>query len=235
MAHHLAEVLQEAENAEGDDKELARSRAVDLILKIWSHKKSLPGGAYPLSDLEPVLSVLGKLSSQPPRHWLHRSDTTKELLARIYNGLRYVVGGGTILVSKIKVDATKELLARIYNGLRYVVGGSAILVSKVKAELSELDEFLPFLDDDERQMIEDVKSWVDYVQNGYWQSSLIVLTEEDKAEHESKRAEMDEFEELDPKSRSNRILANEIDKLIEALSELKEKIAAENPEEDGED
>ena len=235
MAHHLAEVLQEAENAEGDDKELARGRAVDLILKIWSHKQSLPGGAYPLNDLEPVLSVLGKLSSQPPRHWLHRSDATKELLARIYNGLRYVVGGGTILVSKVKADATKELLARIYNGLRYVVGGGAILVSKVKAELSELDEFLPFLDDDERQMIEDVKSWVDYVQNGYWQSPLIVLTEEDQAEYESKQTEMAELEELDPKSRSNRIFSKEIDELIEALSELKLKIAAEDAKQNTED
>ncbi len=39
MAHHLAEVMQEAESAEGGNKELARERAVDLILKLWSHKR----------------------------------------------------------------------------------------------------------------------------------------------------------------------------------------------------
>ena len=205
MAHHLAEVLQEAENAEGDDKELARGRAVDLILKIWSHKQSLPGGAYPLNDLEPVLSVLGQLSSQPPRHWLRRSGETEELLARIYNGLRYVVGGG------------------------------AILASKIKEGLGELDEFLPLLDDDERQIIEDVKSWIDYVQNGYWRSPLIVLTEEDQAEYESKQTEMAELEELDPKSRSNRVFSKEIDDLIEALSELKLKITAEDAKRNTED
>lgn len=198
MAHHLAEVLQEAESAEGNDKDLACGQAADLILKIWAHRQSLPGGAYPLNNLEPVLSVLGQLNSQPPRHWLRRSGETEELLARIYNGLRYIVGGGTILASKIK------------------------------EELGELDEFLPLLDDDERQIIEDVKSWIDYVQNGYWRSPLIVLTEENQAEHESKQTEMAELEELDPKSRSNRILANEIDQLIEALSELKLKITAED-------
>ena len=49
MAHHLAEILEEVRTTEGKDHEMACEQATDLILKIWSHKKSLPHGAYPLN------------------------------------------------------------------------------------------------------------------------------------------------------------------------------------------
>ena len=205
MAHHLAEVLQEAENAEGDDKELAHGRAVDLILKIWSHKQSLPGGAYPLNDLEPVLSVLGRLEHKPSLYRRHSSDETEELLTIIFEGLRLIVVRG------------------------------AILISQIEEVPDDLDTVIPFLDNDERQIVEAIRDWIDYAKPEFPRLSFAPLTEEEILEQESKEAEMAELEKLDPKSRSNRILSKEIDGLIEALSELKLQITAEDAKRNRED
>ena len=196
MAHHLAEVMQEAEGAEGDDKELRRERALDLILKLWSHKRGLPKGAYPLNDLETVMSVVGRLRPEASPYRLHSSDETEKLLSRIFEGLCLVVMHGVILISE------------------------------TRGMPDDLDAVTPFLEEDERQFIEVVKSWVDYVKTGLPQPPFVIVTEDEKADLDSKQVEMAELEKLDPKSRSNRILCREFDRLIEALSDLKLKLIA---------
>ena len=198
MAHHLADVMQAAESGQGNDKELARERAVDLILKLWSHKKSLPKGAYPLNDLETVMSVVGRLRPETSPYQRHSSDETEKLLSRIFDGLRLVVIHGVILMSE-----TKNIP-------------------------DDLDAVAPFLNDDEGQLIEVVKGWIDYVETGLPRPPLVILTEDEKADLDLKQAEMAELEKLDPKSRSNQIFSREIDGLIEALSDLKLKLTAED-------
>ena len=205
MAHHLAEMMQEAESTEGDDQKLARERAVDLILKIWSHKKSLPRGAYPLNKLDTVMSVVGRLSAETPPYRRHSSDETEKLLSRIFDGLRLVVVHGVILISK-----TRDVP-------------------------DDLDTTAPFLDEKERQFIEVLKGWIDYVTTGLPRPPLVILTEDEKRARNSKQAEMAELEKLDLKSRSNRIFSREIDGLIQALSDLKMKLATEDPEANKED
>ena len=205
MAHHLAEVLQEAERATGEDKEPAREQAVDLILKLWSHKRSLPRGAYPLNDLETVMSVVGRLRPEASPYWQHSSDETEKLLKRIFEGLRLVVVHGVILISKAK-------------GIP-----------------DDLDAAAPFLEEDECQFIEVIKGWIDYAKTGFPQPPLVILTDDQEAAWDLRQAEMAELEELDPKSRSNRIFSREIDELIEALSALKLKLATEDSEANKED
>ena len=200
MTHHLAEVMQEAENAEEGDKELARERAVELILKIWSHKKSLPNGAYPLNDLETVMSVVGRLSPEASPYRSHGSDETEKLLANIFDGLRLVVAHGVILISE------------------------------TRSIPDEIDTAAPFLDKDERQFIEVVEGWIDYVNTGVRQPPLVIFSEDEKADRVSKLAEMAKLDKLDPESRSRRIFSREIDGLIEALSDLKLKLSAKNRE-----
>ena len=135
MAHHLAEVMQEAESAEGGDKELALERAVDLILKLWSHKQSLPNGAYPLNELKAVMSVVQRLSPEASPYQRHSTDETEKLLAEIFDGLRLVVVHGAILISDTR---------------------------NLPSDLESVDSFL---DVDERQFIEVVESWIRLCKN----------------------------------------------------------------------
>ena len=200
MAHHLAEVMQKAEKAEGGDKEPAREQVADLILKLWSHRRSLPKGAYPLNNFETVMSVVGRLNPEASPYRWHSSDETEKLLARIFDGLRLVVIHGVILISETR-------------GIP-----------------DDLEAVAPFLEEDERQLIKVIEGWIDYVKTGLPRPPLVILTEDEKVDLDLKQAEMVEIEKLDPKSRSNRIFSREIDGLIEALSDLKLKLTAEEPE-----
>ena len=204
MAHHLAEVMREAENAEESNKELAREQAVELILKLWSHRQSLPGGASPLNDLKTVMSVIGQLGQAASPYQRYSADETEKLLAKIFDGLRLVVAHGILLIA-----GTKELP-------------------------DDLDAAGPFLNDEEQQFIGAVKGWLDYVKTGVPQPPLVVLTKEEKAELDAELAERTALEKLDPKARSNHILSREIDGLIEAVLDLKRKLVAEEPEADRE-
>ena len=62
MAHHLAELINKAENgATGTERVRARKNATETILKIWEHRASLPGNAYPLAPYKDILKVLDRL------------------------------------------------------------------------------------------------------------------------------------------------------------------------------
>src|SRR5687767_11542563 len=55
MAHYLAELIDKAENGGTAAKRLrAHKSATETILKIWEHRTSLPGKAYPLAPYKDV-------------------------------------------------------------------------------------------------------------------------------------------------------------------------------------
>ena len=51
MAHHLAELLNRAENAPDEEKDAARRECSDLIVELWIHRASLPTNRRPWSHL----------------------------------------------------------------------------------------------------------------------------------------------------------------------------------------
>lgn len=62
MAHHVAELMIRVKNSSSDtEREAAHTHMVETILKIWEHRSSLPGKAYPLKSYENVLLVLDRL------------------------------------------------------------------------------------------------------------------------------------------------------------------------------
>lgn len=65
MSHHLAELMNRAEQE--DDVEKKRdleSQTSDLIIKIWSHRGSLNQNAYPLSRFSKIIESLSILSPE---------------------------------------------------------------------------------------------------------------------------------------------------------------------------
>src|SRR5258705_10014373 len=56
MAHHVAELIKDAETApSGEKRSRASKRATETILKIWEHRELLPSYAYPLARYNEVL------------------------------------------------------------------------------------------------------------------------------------------------------------------------------------
>ena len=95
MAHHLAELISEAENGSTAVRRTkARKEAVATILKIWDHRTSLPGKAYPLAPYRDVLRVIDRLQpdSNPFRYFGRHADNKKEQLAAdLFDGLSRLI------------------------------------------------------------------------------------------------------------------------------------------------
>lgn len=61
LAHHLAELMVEAERTTGSAKAEAETRAADLILRLWARRHNLPAAADPLGDYREAIAVLSRL------------------------------------------------------------------------------------------------------------------------------------------------------------------------------
>jgi hypothetical protein len=86
MAHHLAELIHAAENAETpEDRLRAQAQATETILKIWEHRTALPGRAYPLAPYQDILQVLNRLrpGDNPFSYFGHDIQARREQLAAI--------------------------------------------------------------------------------------------------------------------------------------------------------
>ncbi len=63
MAHHVAELMQQSENADTPRaRRKARDQAAETILKIWERRATLPKRVNPLSEYGPVLEVVRHLN-----------------------------------------------------------------------------------------------------------------------------------------------------------------------------
>ena len=205
MAHHLAEVMHEAEIAEETDKDRAQQEAINLILELWSHRRDLPGSAYPLKNLEPVLSIIRRLSPKASPYGRNRADDTEELLSRVFDALQVVVIRGVVLTSK---------------------------TTDVPDDLDVVD---PFLDQQERRVVEAVQGWLEFINSEPSEPQVIVQFSGDDIDTDSTKSEISESDKLDQISGAKKILCEEIDSLIETLSDLKTKINVTNAENNGED
>lgn len=86
MAHYLAELIHEAENGTTAAKRSrASQKATETILKIWEHRLSLPGEAYPLAPYKDVVKVLERLrpNDNPYRFIGYSQEEKKDRLASI--------------------------------------------------------------------------------------------------------------------------------------------------------
>ncbi len=84
MAHHLAGLIDESENGSTTTKRTrARKEAAETILKIWSHRTSIPGNVYPLTKYSDVLKGIDRLQPRTgiSGYFGHFAENKRELIA----------------------------------------------------------------------------------------------------------------------------------------------------------
>jgi hypothetical protein len=77
MAHHLAGLINQAENTPKESKADIENQCIDLILKLWNNRATLPRRARPVGDLEPAAKLLNQIAQQSDGHWaryIHGED-----------------------------------------------------------------------------------------------------------------------------------------------------------------
>lgn len=94
IAHHLAELINTAENGSPAERIKARKIAMDTILKVWKQRSSLPGQAYPLAPYKGVLKVLDILrpidkSFRYPRS--HSDEKTDHFAVGLFDDLSRLI------------------------------------------------------------------------------------------------------------------------------------------------
>ena len=109
MAHHVAELIDEAEKAPTKTARLkARAHATEVILKIWEHRTTLPGESYPLARYKDVVRVLQSLRpANNPFRRLRDLGRREEIAADILDNLSNLVM--VVLLSRLvpSADAAK--------------------------------------------------------------------------------------------------------------------------------
>jgi hypothetical protein len=58
MAHHIAELIQAAEAANGEERQAKMAACASAILDLWEHRGRFPNGMRPFEELDPILRTL---------------------------------------------------------------------------------------------------------------------------------------------------------------------------------
>lgn len=62
MAHYLAERMTSLEQKTGSERAIAEAEVADLILRLWSLRRQLPGGRLPLAEVDEVEAAIARLT-----------------------------------------------------------------------------------------------------------------------------------------------------------------------------
>lgn len=193
MAHHLAELITEAEKIKGDERRERLVQILDLISKIWSHRASFPHKIYPLDRLSDLLSLVKALDPSANLNQTEQSNDPKDLLSSTYYRFQVVVVHALLLLS-----------------------GTTAIPENVK-------DFEPFLDKQESEIIKTVRRWIGSIYASRGPTVTVEFVDPTKSESkpslDDKDVDSDSETQLNLKNR----LSEEIDILIEELSTLKSK------------
>ncbi len=110
LAHHLAELISEADHAAGLEKAAAERQAIDLILKLWMHRRALPEPVDPMGGYRNAISVLGRLMPEAdPWRRYRKNGSYEDLLHETFQILCRIVLGGILLTQATRTRSISEV------------------------------------------------------------------------------------------------------------------------------
>lgn len=80
MAHYIAELIQDAENASAEERPVKMQVCNEAILNLWRHLHELPDGKRPFEEHEPILRALESLDpdDDTPRYYRSARSAAEE-------------------------------------------------------------------------------------------------------------------------------------------------------------
>lgn len=119
MAHYIAELIHNAENASAEERPMKMKACYDAILGLWQHRYALPDGKGPFGELEPLLRTIESLDPEDdtPRYFrsiraaiddTQEDDETKSWLDLI-DGIDY---SSRVLICYCLIQASQNALNR---------------------------------------------------------------------------------------------------------------------------
>ncbi len=103
LAHHVAELIAQADSNVGEAKLAAETRAVEVILKLWASRRSLPVHADPLGGFREAIAFLERLKPEEnPWARLGWSGTQEGALRELFDTMSRIVVGGILLTASAR-------------------------------------------------------------------------------------------------------------------------------------
>lgn len=131
IAHMVAERISAAEHASEDARDAAIAECVDVVLKLWAHRYTLPPYMRPLRELDPLLRTLNSLGvnrddefrffSRPPSSEELEGATEDErklfeFAIGIDHAARELIRHALSIAAKRSVDVVKPWLDEAFKG-----------------------------------------------------------------------------------------------------------------------
>jgi len=131
IAHMVAEKISAAEHASEDARDAAIAECVDVVLKLWAHRYTLPPYMRPLRELDPLLRTLNSLGvnrddelrffSRPPSSEEIEGATEDEkklfeFAIGIDHAARELIRHALSIAAKRSVDVVKPWLEEAVKG-----------------------------------------------------------------------------------------------------------------------
>lgn len=122
MAHYVADLIAEAERANGEEKSVAEKKCFNAVLALWKHRAELPNGKRPFEDLEPVVRAIESLdpdddtpryfrSARPPKGEGGKKsevDTWLDLASSLDYSAKVLIGYCLGEAARAAADKSKE-------------------------------------------------------------------------------------------------------------------------------
>ena len=102
------------------------------------------------------------------------------------------------------------------------------MTSGIKTVPENLEEFEPFFDETESDLIANIRRWIEFHNAERKRLVRIEYLDSATSTSETPTSNEDVNEELDAQSMTKRLVCDGIDELIEALSALKSKLTTQN-------
>lgn len=106
MAHHIAELINDAETATAADRSSKVTVAIEAILMFWDHRATVDR-IDPLRDLKPLLRVIKTLDPEENRWGIYFRRDGYGAVAEVYSAFRELVIFELLRQSKHDIDLAK--------------------------------------------------------------------------------------------------------------------------------
>lgn len=149
MAHYVAELIVQVENATGAKKAKLEKECCETIIKLWANRKKMPGGIRPLSNFQNALEVLNGLNevrdpNDPYRILRDRDESAWGTFSR-----QITKNYESMVMFAIYANVSEDLLAKEKEWLNH----PEFLSDEEKRIINGIDKLLSGIDDYEVRII----------------------------------------------------------------------------------
>lgn len=111
IAHYLAERMISLERKTGSEKATAEAEVADLILRLWSLRRQLPGDRLPLAEVDEVEAAIARLTPER-RPWAYFGAFSAETEPHAEEAGTSATLKAALLVDRLAGDLVHGLIGR---------------------------------------------------------------------------------------------------------------------------